>query len=113
MEERQNSTCPYCAESIMPDAIKCKHCGEWLQSKSVADDLRPKATQGATMQCKKCSNIVPITWESTFTAIRNAKCPSCGNSPYQLPIVQQILIGIIIGPIIGYLVYKILGLIFG
>ena len=22
--------CPYCAEKILPDAKKCKHCGEWL-----------------------------------------------------------------------------------
>jgi hypothetical protein len=29
--------CPYCFEEIQLEAIKCKHCGEWLKNKSVSD----------------------------------------------------------------------------
>ena len=33
--------CPYCAEQILTDAVKCKHCGEWLTSQSVAHPAEP------------------------------------------------------------------------
>lgn len=25
--------CPYCAELVLKDAVKCRYCGEWLESK--------------------------------------------------------------------------------
>ena len=31
--EGETTTCPYCAEDIKTKAIKCKHCGEWLDGR--------------------------------------------------------------------------------
>ncbi|MFZ2643538.1 MAG: hypothetical protein WA117_21280 [Verrucomicrobiia bacterium] len=39
--EFKTKTCPFCAEEIRADAIKCKHCGEFL------DGSRPPQTTPA------------------------------------------------------------------
>lgn len=99
MENQQTATCPYCAEIIVKGATKCKHCGEWLQANPHTENFSPdKATQATMMQCKRCSRPV---------LVGASKCPSCGNNPNSLPIVTQIIIGLIIGPILGWLIAQL------
>lgn len=39
MDFEKNTVCPYCKETILIDAIKCKHCGSMLNKKSKENSL--------------------------------------------------------------------------
>lgn len=40
-------TCPYCAEEIQEEAIKCKHCLSWLGHDNASSQARPLFGGGA------------------------------------------------------------------
>jgi TM2 domain-containing membrane protein YozV len=53
---RDDATCPYCAEIIKAEAVKCKHCGEFLdqrlrqqQARVVNSGGAPKPSPGVAM----------------------------------------------------------------
>lgn len=48
--EREFKNCPFCAEQIHEEAIKCRFCGEWLESK-------PSPSLGASEQ----PDVVPVS----------------------------------------------------
>lgn len=46
--------CPYCAEEIQDEAIKCKHCKEELKTGICGNKNKKESREGAFLQTLNC-----------------------------------------------------------
>ncbi len=51
--EKETKVCPYCGEEILAKAIKCKHCGEFLDNNSY------KQVNNEMKKCPFCAEMIP------------------------------------------------------
>lgn len=54
----ETKKCPFCAEEIKNEAIKCKHCGEFLKTESQSD-----CNIKGVWKCKQCKEEVEDSYD--------------------------------------------------
>ncbi len=57
--------CPFCAEEIQDEAIKCKHCGEMLKKTSINEQTKE------VICCPKCGKIYDDSWKVCISCSGN------------------------------------------
>ena len=49
-------TCPYCFSEIVEQALKCKHCGEWVTDKPASSTSKPTSAEFKTTISSKSNS---------------------------------------------------------
>jgi len=61
MKEKQ---CPYCAETILADAIKCRYCSSELVADEFSNNADEQKPQSGIVACSEC-NVALVSTQKT------------------------------------------------